>query len=105
MWCAKTRAAYRIRCDRIDERSAAISEWVTLFLVFSTLQILIAAAPARAQMGPATVEADATSMVAMPAPQPSTGFCVDSRTGAIRMQLTLNGMVQSCKRLELGVDL
>jgi hypothetical protein len=105
MWCAKTRAAYRIRCDRIDERSAAISEWVTLFLVFSTLQILIAAAPARAQMGPATLEADATRMASMTAPQPSTGFCVDTRTGAIRMQLTLNGMVQSCKRLELGVDL
>jgi hypothetical protein len=105
MWYAKARAVYPITCDRLDERSATLAQRVALFLVFSTLAVLNAAASARAQTEPTPIEEDATNIVSRLAPVPSSSFCVNTRTGAIRMQLNLNGLVQSCKPIELGIDL
>ena len=85
--------------------SATLAQRLALFLVFSTLAVLNAAASARAQTEPVPIEEDATNIVSRLAPVPSSSFCVNTRTGAIRMQLNLNGFVQSCKRIELGIDL
>jgi hypothetical protein len=41
-----------------------------------------------------------------PLPEPTTGFCVNTVTGAIRMQLSAGqGFVRSCRKTELGIDL